>query len=277
MLGDVRERVSVSDALGITHELQAPPRRIVSLVPSITEWLFTIGAGETVVGVTDYCVHPAREVNAGKRVGGTKNPRLEEIAALEPDLVLANKEENRKQDVERLREMGLRVFVSYPRTVSEALEELQTLARITRREDAAEPLTVAIREVWERVRVRRTEVRPKVVALIWKKPYRTVNGDTFAHDMIVQSGGVNPFAASAERYPRIDETGLVATGPDVILLPTEPYPFGTRDRDELLSLDCPAARHGRIHVVEGELLTWYGHRMSRGLEVFSGLFGYAAF
>ncbi len=251
------------------------PRRIVSLVPSVTEWLFAIGAGDAVVGVTDYCIHPAEGVKAKKRVGGTKTPHLEEIAALDPDLVLANREENRKRDVEELRGMGLRVLVTYPRTVSEALDELEEIARITGCLEAAQPRAAAIRDAWGRARLPKRNARPRVIALVWKNPYMTVSGDTFAHDMIVQSGGVNPFAASSKRYPRVSETDLATARPEVILLPTEPYRFTEHDRSELLSLNCPAAKHGCIHVVEGELLTWYGPRMARAFEVFSGLFSAA--
>lgn len=253
-------------------EIEEPPRRIVSLVPSITEWLFAIGAGNSVVGVTEYCIHPAEGVRGRVRIGGTKNPRIDEIVALEPDLVIANREENRKRDVERLRERGLRVLVGYPRSVRGALDELEAIARITRCESAARRLTDAVREIRDRLSKRRLHARPRVAALVWKKPYITVNGDTFAHDMIVQSGGANPFADRPDRYPRIHESDLTAASPDVILLPTEPYAFGERDRAELLSLDCPAARRGCIHVVEGELLTWYGPRMARALETFSQLF-----
>jgi ABC-type Fe3+-hydroxamate transport system substrate-binding protein len=99
--------------------------------------------------------------------------------------------------------------------------------------------------------------------------------DTFAHDLLAACGAANPFAAREGRYPRIREADLVAAAPDVVLLPTEPYPFSERDREELLGLDCPAARSGRIHVVEGELLSWYGPRIPRALATFSGLVGSA--
>jgi len=110
-----------TDALGREHEFAAPPRRIVSLVPSWTEALFALGAGDSVVGVTEYCVHPADRVARLARVGGTKNPDTRAIAALRPDLVLANREENRQRDVERLEAAGLRVFVTYARRVAEAV------------------------------------------------------------------------------------------------------------------------------------------------------------
>jgi ABC-type Fe3+-hydroxamate transport system substrate-binding protein len=112
----------------------------------------------------------------------------------------------------------------------------------------------------------------RTVALIWRDPFMVVGADTFAHDLLSCCGAVNPFAGEGERrYPRVERAALEAAAPDVILLPTEPYAFGEQDRRELLELDCPAARAGRIHVVEGELLTWYGPRMARALETFAAL------
>ena len=121
------------------------------------------------------------------------------------------------------------------------------------------------------VRTRTPKRRPRVIALVWKNPFMAVGGDTFAHDMLVQSGGANPFETAARRYPRVDGRELAAARPEVVLLPTEPYAFGEKDRLELLALDCPASRDGRIHIVEGELLSWYGPRMARALQIFSEL------
>ncbi|HXZ86483.1 MAG TPA: helical backbone metal receptor [Myxococcota bacterium] len=262
-----------SDALGRELEFAAPPRRIVSLVPSWTETLFALGAGDAVVGVTDFCVHPAARVAALPRVGGTKNPDRRAIAALAPDLVLANREENRRRDVERLEAAGLCVFVTYAFTVAGALDELRALGRIVARASAAEALA---REVEERLEARARAApapRPRVAALVWREPLMAVGGDTFASDLIACAGGENAFAASGGgRYPRIDERALVAAAPDVLLLPTEPYAFGEAERQELLALACPAARSGRVHVIEGELLSWYGPRMPRALDTLGRLF-----
>jgi ABC-type Fe3+-hydroxamate transport system substrate-binding protein len=244
---------------------------VVSLVPSITETLFALEVGDRIVGVTDFCVHPAEAVQAKTRVGGTKNPSLERIAELRPDLVLANKEENRRRDVERLEAAGVRVFVLYARTVREAVDEIRALGALTRTEARAQVIIEEVEQAWAIAKAQTPEPRPRVVALIWKRPYMAVGGDTFAHDMLVQSGGTNPFAHELRRYPRVDTARLAAAQPDVILLPTEPYAFGEEDRLELLDLECPAARDGRIHVVEGELLSWYGPRMARALRVLSDL------
>ena len=261
----------VRDALGREHDFTEPPQQVVSLVPSITETLFVLGLAEQIVGVTDFCIHPAQALRTKTRVGGTKNPLLERILELNPDLVLANKEENRRRDVEWLEQAGVRVFVTYARTVQEAVEEIHLLARLTRTEDRAQPLLAEIEEEIQEAKSRMSERRPRVVALIWKKPYMAVGGNTFAHDLMLQCGGENHFQNAPRRYPRIDENELVVAEPELILLPTEPFAFAEADRLELMQLDCPAAREGRIHVIEGELLSWYGPRMARALRVLSRL------
>ena len=260
------------DARGVEHEIAEPPERIVSLVPSLTETLFALGAGERVAGITDYCVHPASGVKDVPKVGGTKNPSLERLLALEPDLVLANREENRKRDVERLEARGARVFVTYARSVREGSEEIGLLGRITGREARAAEIQSGIDAAWLRAKQRSADPGPAVAALVWKRPYMAVGGDTFAHDLIQESGGRNVFGDSDRRYPRLEEADLLRTAPDVILLPTEPYEFGPRDREELLAIDTPASRDSRVHVIEGELLSWYGPRIARALDELSRLF-----
>ncbi|HTO53697.1 MAG TPA: helical backbone metal receptor [Myxococcota bacterium] len=257
------------DALGREHELAAPPRRIVSLVPSWTEALFALGAGDSVVGVTEYCVHPAEGVARLAKLGGTKNPSVAAIVGLRPELVIANQEENRRRDVERLEAAGLRVFVTAAHSVAQALAELRALGRITGRAEAAEAIA---REVEARLARARGARRPRVAALIWRDPLMVVGADTYANDLLRCAGADNPFAAGGGRYPRITTQELEAAQPDVLLLPTEPYRFEERDRLEYLALDCPAAQSGRVHVIEGELLSWYGPRMARALDTLGRLF-----
>lgn len=261
----------LKDALGRDHDFPDAPRRIVSLVPSITELLFALGLDREVVGVTTFCIHPAERVADRPKVGGTKNPLCTRILSLRPDVVIANKEENRRRDVERLEAAGVRVFVTYPRSVREAMSEIEAIAELTRTTVAARPILDDIEAAREEARVRFVPERPRVVALIWKNPWMAVGGDTFAHDMLMASGGQNPFAEAERRYPRLADADLGSAQPDVILLPTEPYAFDERDRLDLLGLDCAAARSGRIHIVEGELLSWYGPRMGRALRIFSEL------
>lgn len=261
--------VKVEDALGREFIFDLAPCRIVSLVPSITETLFCFGLDREVVGATDYCVHPKEGLARVPRVGGTKGLHVDEVVALRPDLVIANREENRKEHVEALEARGLRVFVTYARTLSEAVHELGTLGRITGRQAAAAAIA---REVNAALGEVAAGPKPRVLALIWKKPWMTLNRDTFAHDLICASGGQNTFADADARYPRISEAEMEAVDPELILLPSEPYAFGEHDRRELASLDCTAVRDGRVYLVEGELLSWYGPRMPRALRTFSRLF-----
>jgi ABC-type Fe3+-hydroxamate transport system substrate-binding protein len=261
----------VRDSLDRELELARPPARIVSLVPSVTETLFVLGVGDTVVGVTDFCIHPEPAVRAKRRVGGTKNPSVRAILELEPDLVIANKEENRRRHVAELEAAGVPVFVTYARTVARALAEIETLGALTGAAASAREIARETRAAQRRAAERAQGNATSVAALVWKEPYMAVGGDTFAHDLLMRCGGTNPFGRSDSRYPRISVADLERAAPDVILLPTEPYAFGERDRCELLRTRCPAARHRRVHVVEGELLSWYGPRMARALDLLSGL------
>jgi ABC-type Fe3+-hydroxamate transport system substrate-binding protein len=251
----------------VTASPNPDARRIVSLVPSLTEALFVLGLGDRVVGVTEWCVHPAEAVAALPKVGGTKSPDLDAIHALSPDLVIANHEENRRRDVERLQASGVPVWVTYPRTVAEGARLLGDIAELgatsERIASVVEPTHVAVREA--------AAVRPltpvPVFCPIWRDPWMTIGRDTYAHDLLTLCGGHNVFAAREDRrYPRIELDDVAAARPDVILLPDEPYSFGPRDAAELQLLDVPAATSGRIYLIDGTLLSWYGPRIQRAIE-----------
>jgi ABC-type Fe3+-hydroxamate transport system substrate-binding protein len=245
----------------------AEPRRIVSLVPSLTEALFALGLGERVVGVTDWCIHPAEDVAGLPKVGGTKDARVEAIAALVPDLVIANREENTRRVVERLEAAGLAVWVTYPRTVREGAALLRELAALgaTRAaiESVVEPVEAAVAEA-ER---KRPAQALRVFCPIWRDPWMAVGRDTYAHSMLELCGADNVFADRGDRrYPIVALEDVVAAEPEVILLPDEPYAFGARDVVQLEKLDVPAARDGRIHCVDGTWVSWYGPRILPALK-----------
>jgi len=252
------------DSLGRSIELPELPGRIVSLVPSWTETLFELGAGPRVVGVTEYCVHPADAVAQLPKVGGTKNADAQGILRLRPDLVIANKEENRPSLVSALEQAAVPVLVTDARAVDQAAAEIALLGRATGVEAAAASLVLVINRELEALG--RLSERRRCIALIWKNPYMAVGGDTFANDLLRQCGAENPFAGEAGRYPRITAQQIEAAEPEVILLPSEPYDFLESDRLELLELDCPASRDSNIHLMEGELLSWYGPRVARALR-----------
>ncbi len=257
----------VSDALERPIVLERPPRRIISLVPSITEALFAFGLGDRIVGLTRFCVEP-REAAAGKtKVGGTKNPDLARIMALEPDLVVANAEENRRQDIERLAAAGIAVFVTYPRTVRQAIGMMRDLAQLTGAEDAAQPLIGAAEaELARAAGANRARGALRVFCPIWR-PWMTIGPDTYMHDFIAACGGANVFAGSDERYPATDLDEVARLAPDVILLPDEPYRFSARHVPEIKTYrEIPAVRDDRIYLVEGKHLCWYGPRIAASLR-----------
>jgi len=250
----------------------ARPERIVSLVPSLTEGLFVLGLGDRVVGVTDWCVHPARGVAGLPKVGGTKTPDLAAIRALRPDLVIANREENRRTDVERLQRDGLHVWVTDPRTVrggAELLAEVAALgAGADRTRAVVEPTLAAVTRAAEAPATGPV----RVFCPIWRDPWMVPGPDTYIHDLIALCGGTSPFVGLEDRrYPRLELDAVVAAAPDVILLPDEPYSFGPADARELGRLPVPAARTGRIHLIDGTLVSWYGPRIREAVETLCGL------
>lgn len=262
-----------TDDLGRVVELDRPAERIVSLVPSITETLFALGAGAQVVGVTVYCVHPEEQVRTRTRVGGTKNIAVQTILELAPDLVIANVEENRRQQIAALEQAGLRVFVTFPRTVDGCIKMIADVAALAGAGQQGEVLIGAVEQARAEVRAAARAVPARVLCPIWKNPYMTINRDTYVDSVIRTCGGENVFAEKAERYPRFTLQEVVEKKPEVVLLPTEPYCFTPADRADFAALgaDVPAARDGRIHIVEGELLSWYGARLPRALREISAL------
>lgn len=289
------------DSRTYLHQMDAPvsepPRRVVSLVPSVTETLFDLGMGETVVGVTDYCVHPAERVAGLPKVGGTKNPNLAQIIALKPDLVIANREENRKADVEALQAAGIPVWVTFPRTVREAFNLIWNIMHVFDRTEKVEGVRAAEWTLDWLERLAENRQKPcRVFAPIWFDPLMTFNADTFCHDMLRVCGGVNVFAdrerqypLSADlgsgmaladddprlegrdrRYPRVTLEEVTAAQPDVILLPSEPFAFSEAHVPVFAALDVPAAKTGQIHLIDGTLLTWHGTRMARAMNTLPG-------
>ena len=254
---------SLVDGVGRPVTLPAPPARIVSLVPSTTETLAALGVRDRVVGCTRYCVHPRPWVEDVPRVGGTKNPDLEAIAALRPDLIVANQEENKPEHFDDLAALAP-LWVAYPRTVDEALADLRGLAALVGAEEAGAEAGARIEAAREAAR-RRAAPGFRYAYMIWHQPWMTVNGDTFIDAMLREVGGANAFGAHPERYPQVTLDDLAAADPDVVLLSSEPFPFAERHRDELGPL-APRAR-----LVDGEACSWHGVRMAHGLAVLEGL------
>jgi ABC-type Fe3+-hydroxamate transport system substrate-binding protein len=235
--------LTLTDDLAYAVSLPAPPRRVVSLVPSITEALATTCA-ERLVGATDWCTHPSDL--AVQRVRGTKNPDRAAIAALRPDLVVANKEENRELDVRRLRADGIPVWVTDIETVPEALDSLERLF-VEVLEVGTPDWLVAASDEWGGPV---PEPVVDVAVAIWRDPWMAVGRDTFTGDLVSRLGWRNVLSDASERYPHVEVADLDREGL-VVLLPDEPYVFTAADGPE-------AFARARTALLSGRLLTWYG-------------------
>lgn len=265
--------IELLDDLSRTIRLEAPARRIVSLVPSITETLFALGTGERIAGITDYCIHPKDQVGAKPKVGGTKSFSVRRVLELEPDLVVANAEENRKHQVDALEQAGLKIFVTFPKTVDGCLKMIADVAVLTGTSEAAEALLASINRSRIDARARASDPPARVLCPIWKDPYMTINRDTFVDSVIRSCGGRNIFEDSPKRYPKFSLAEAASRQPDIVILPTEPYHFTEADIPGIEEMGdaVPACRNHRIYVVQGELLSWYGPRLARALSEISML------
>ena len=242
----------VTDARGQRLTLAQPPRRMVSLVPSQTELLAYLGLDEEVVGLTRFCVHPEAWKRRKAIVGGTKQINLESLRALQPDLVLANLEENTQEMVEAI-EAFAPVYVTHVGEVPEALTMIRTVGRLTARAARADALADAIDTAFGTLHGFPTM---RVAYLIWQKPYLTIGHDTFIHDVMQRAGLVNVFGAQA-RYPEVTPVELVAARPEAVLLASEPFPFQQKHIDALRRV----LPEPLLHLVDGELFSWYGSRL----------------
>jgi ABC-type Fe3+-hydroxamate transport system substrate-binding protein len=235
---------TLHDDLGHPLTLTRPPQRIVSLVPSLTEAL-AVTVPDRLAGATDWCTHPA-DLDV-PRVRGTKNPNRAAIIALRPDLVIANREENRRHDVEHLRAAGIPVWVTEIETVEAALHSLRRLF--------TDVLAVPEPE-WIRSAESDWSAPPalpplRTVVPVWRDPWMVVGARTFAGDMLTRLGLTHMFADSPDRYPKHELTSLLAAGPELAVLPDEPYLF--------TASDGPEAFPGiAVALVSGRSLTWYG-------------------
>jgi ABC-type Fe3+-hydroxamate transport system substrate-binding protein len=254
------------DELGFKLDLDHFPQRIVSLVPCWTETLFALGCAGQVVGVTHLCIAP--DAAGLPRIGGTKNPDQAAIAELKPDFVIANAEENRREDIDHLRAAGIPVFTTYPRTIANAVDSILKLGRVLGRETEA---GVVVRDIVKSVSEIETvlgvwsKLRFRVFCPVWKNPWTAFNADTYAHDVLRMLGFNNIYASAGERYPRTTLDEAIALRPDFVLLPDEPYAFGAKDVEALKPL-LPPPLSRRVILINGRDLHWYGVRMVKGLK-----------
>jgi ABC-type Fe3+-hydroxamate transport system substrate-binding protein len=281
--------------------METPPQRVVSLVPSLTESLFDLGLASTLVGISDYCIYPEDKVRRLPRVGGTKTARVEDILELKPELVIANQEENDRGTIEALMERDVPVWLTFPCTVNEAIEDLWSLARLYQNEAAMMTLN-ALEKSLEYAHLATVDQTPiRYFCPIWQETasapvwWMTFNRLTYSGDLLAMLGGENIFAdrerrypleadlgqAASEaagerdtRYPRVSLEEVLAARPEIVLLPSEPYPFGDEDARQIQEWLQPLQESGlRIVLIDGSLITWPGTRLGKALSELGAVFG----
>jgi len=240
------------------------PKRIISLVPSLTELICELGLRDQLVGCTKYCVHPsdllkpAYPLKEGRSekitiIGGTKNIHFDKVEALEPDLIVANKEENTREMVERLQQK-YKVVVTDIKTLDDADKATRGLAKIWDLDERAEAIIKANRSVLPAP----VDQLKRALYLIWRKPWMSIGHDTYIHDMNSRFGYAN-VCGDQTRYPSLNETDIKTLAPEVVLLSSEPFPFKQKNVNEIQQM-LPEAE---VKLVDGELYSWYGARLGK--------------
>ncbi len=242
--------LNILDDLNVEIELQSKPKAIVSLVPSHTETLLTMGL--PVIGRTKFCIHPQSSQSIAN-VGGTKNPKSSDIAILRPDLIIANKEENHAQDVQSLRDIAP-VYTSDIKTLEDSFKFIQDMGYLGQIETHADKLILDIQQVLQGLPTRKT--KPTVIYLIWRDPYMVAGGDTYISSMLEAIGFENIYK-DLQRYPTVSADEILKADADYLFLSSEPYPFKQKHIDEIQAL----VPHSKGLLVDGELFSWYGSRI----------------
>lgn len=251
-----------TDHLGRALQLPKFPKRIVSLVPSQTEFLHSLGLEHEVVGITKFCIHPDSWFRSKARIGGTKKVNIEKVAALKPDLVIANKEENTESDIRAL-EAICPVWISDISDLDSALDMMKKLGRITNRSDEA--FEICNRIVNDFDQLTTTQNTTKVAYLIWKNPLMAAGNGTFIDAMLKLCGFEN--AVTQSRYPIIENEELSNMNADLVMLSSEPFPFKGKHTAELRA-SFPSLK---FMEVDGELFSWYGSRLLHSSAYFSSI------
>jgi len=249
------------DQTGRSVDIPFPPKRIISLVPSQTEFLAALGLDDEVVGITKFCTLPEHWFQHKMRIGGTKNLRLDLIRSLKPDLIIANKEENKLDQIEML-EHQFPVWASDVVDLPSALNMMQQIGRITGKNELATAVTTEISTAFQSLTP--METAKSVLYLIWQQPWMAAGAGTFIDDVLQRLGMHNLAAATAQRYPVIPADKLVELQPDYIFMSSEPFPFAEKHMEEL-KLKLP---NSKIMLVDGKQFSWYGSRLLSSVSYF---------
>ena len=254
-----------TDQLHRTIAISHPPKKIVSIVPSQSELLFDLGLDEEVIGITKFCIHPAKWLESKTKVGGTKQLNLAVIDSLKPDLIIANKEENTKEQIELLSEKHS-VWISDIKTLEDALQMISDIGVITARSTQAEKLMSSIQQSFHELMIAaETTQKKRALYLIWNEPMMLAGSDTFINEMMRYSGFEN--CIKGQRYPEITKEEIISLHPEYILLSSEPFPFSEKHQT-IFRERFPFAD---VMLVDGEFFSWYGSRLSLAQHYFSSL------
>ncbi len=258
----------ITDQLSRTTKFNFPPKKIISLVPSQSELLWDLDLKSELVGITKFCVHPKEMFQSVKRIGGTKTIKVDEIKKLNPDLIIANKEENQQEQIEELCKL-FPVYISDIYNVQDALQMIEQVGLITDRKNQSQEISNSIKEKFSQFKILNSnvEIKTKVAYLIWKDPYMAAGSNTFITNMLHDCGFVNVFANHANRYPEISIEELNAQNPDYVFLSSEPYPFKEK---HILELQTHLPKT-KIILVDGEMFSWYGSRLLYAFDYFKEL------
>jgi len=259
--------VYFTDQMGRKIEINKKPQRVISLVPSQTEFLAWMGLEDEVMGITKFCEHPEKWFRSKTRVGGTKTIHFDRVDALKPDLIIGNKEENDQTIIESLAEK-YPVWMSDIKTIDDAYAMMNSLGMIFQKEEKVKKLIDNIRTNFSQIQdsIKEKPIQ-KVAYLIWQKPLMVAGSDTFIHSMLGIVGFQNTFETQ-KRYPQLTEEQFKKSSPDLILLSSEPFPFKEKHVAYFQDL-CPNAQ---IKIVDGTYFSWYGNRLLESTDYFQKLY-----
>ncbi len=254
-----------NDQLNRTLSFSSYPKRIISLVPSQTELLFHLGLDKEVVGVTKFCIYPTDWKTRKTIVGGTKNVKMDLIKELNPDLIIANKEENDEDSLRKLMPI-FPVWISDIKRLEDAFQMILSVGKITNTESTSFTWTEKIKKQFKILSLLPKQPR-RVAYLIWNNPLMSVNQDTFIHSLLELNQWDNCFKDKLNRYPEIREEELVDSNPEMVFLSSEPFPFKDKHIDRFKQL----LPESRVVLVNGEYFSWYGSRLVDSPAYFSSL------
>ena len=259
-------RKTFIDQLGRKVSFDFPPKRIISLVPSQTELLFYLGLEKEVIGITKFCIHPKEQFRKKVKIGGTKNLNFEKIAALQPDLIIGNKEENEKIQVEQLAH-NYPVWMSDVNDIADAFVMIEQIGLLTNKMEEASQLNQQLKNSFSSFNYSLENIVSKSAAyFIWRKPHMVAGGQTFINEMLKIAGFKNIYSY-LDRYPEVTMEGLSEAKPEVILLSSEPFPFKEKHISEIREF----CHDSIIKIVDGEMFSWYGNRLLHAVRYFETL------